>query len=156
MTEQPAPETLLAHRAPMQLIGKVLSHSAQSLLVEVEVAPHHLLCDANGAPGWLGLEWMAQAGGAWVGIHQRAQGRPIDVGFFTGTRHYLAPAYFAPGNLWVEMTLVVHDEEAGIAVFDGVIRLPEPASAPLAEGRIRLYQPLDVPAFIQRQREELM
>ena len=62
---------LLPHDPPMVLIDKVLSYDENSLVAEVAIRPDSAFCGANGVPGWVGIEYMAQA----IAAHAGASGR---------------------------------------------------------------------------------
>lgn len=131
----------------MLLLDEILVCDERGLRAAIDIGPEKMFCDDQGAPGWTGLEWMAQAAGAWLGARQLARGQAVDVGFLLGTRHYRAPAFFAPGRVHADTTVCLQDEASGMAVIDAVLRAADSAAL-LASARIKLFQPDDVGLFL--------
>lgn len=145
------PEDLLAHRSPMLFLDEILDYDDHSLRAGIDVHSDKPFCAATGAPGWVGLEWLAQTAGAWVGAQQRDHGQSVELGFLLGTRCYRGPYHFPPGRVIAESLVVLYDEESGIAAMDGVVRSADDYDNILATSRIKLYQPHDVAAFLEQQ-----
>lgn len=148
------PADLLAHRAPMLLLDEILHYDTNLLRAAIDVRPGRPFCDEQGAPGWVGLEWLAQAAGAWVGARQLDSGDKVRIGFLLGTRRYTGPEKFKPGRIIAETSVVLFDPASGMAVLDGTL-LASNASADhgtLASARIKLYQPPDVAKFLDEQK----
>jgi len=76
------------------------------------------LADQLNVPAWAGIEYMAQAIGAYAGIQAKQAGKPIRLGFLLGTRRYHSNvAGFAIGTrLTVTINKIMQDEQLG--VFD--------------------------------------
>lgn len=153
MTDIPSPEHTLPHRRGMLLIEEIVSLDDAGLRARVHVRDGEFLCDETGAPGWIGLEWLAQAGGAWVGVQHRAAGRMVDIGFLTGTRRYQGPDRFPCGAYEVVAEVVIFDRASGFAAFDG--RIQTEGGAALGSAQVRLFQPPDTRAFLLQGREEI-
>lgn len=145
------PEDLLAHRAPMLLLDEILRYDRQSLCAAVKVCPGKPFCDEQGAPGWIGLEWMAQTAGAWAGARQLDAGQRVAIGFLLGTRRYQGPARFGLGRWYANVRRTLFDESAGIAVMDAALSKSRDGDAPTATSRIKLFQPPDVDGFVASQ-----
>ena len=79
---------LLPHEPPMVLIDRVLSFDEQHFETEVVIDADTPFAEADGVPGWVGIEYMAQTVAAKAGAQAREQGLPPTVGFLLGTRSY--------------------------------------------------------------------
>jgi predicted hotdog family 3-hydroxylacyl-ACP dehydratase len=131
---------LLPHRPPMILLDAVLACDAASLVATVTIRPTSLFLEAEGVPGHVGLEYMAQACGAFAGMEALRQGEAVRIGFLLGTRRYImrAPWFRLGERLTVSVSLGYRDE--AMANFDGSIEI---AGKLAAEGRLTVYQPRD-------------
>lgn len=130
---------VVPHDAPMVLIDRILSFAESSLVAEVKIGPDTLFCGDNGVPGWVGLEYMAQAVAAHAGLQGRQRGEPPKIGFLLGTRAYRCDVEcFAIGE-----TLTVHVEalfaEMGLGAFSCRIETEKT----VATATINVYQPED-------------
>jgi predicted hotdog family 3-hydroxylacyl-ACP dehydratase len=133
-----APAELLAHRAPMLLLDEIVGLDESSVTARVRIGSQSPFFDGSGVPSYVGLEYMAQACGAFVGALAVAAGRAPRIGYLLGTRNFVARiGRFASGDeLDVVATCVYRDEEMG--AFDCRIRRGE---AVLAEAQLNVYQP---------------
>ncbi len=145
-----APSDLLVLREPMLLLDEILSCGEHGLIAAVDVWPEKMFCDAHGAPGWVAIEWMAQAAGAWLGAHQRRHDKSVDIGFLLGTRHYQGPARFELGRVHVEALDCMHDPASGLAVIDTAVRAATTDTL-LASARLKFAQPTDMERFFEDQ-----
>jgi len=130
---------LLPHDPPMVLLNRVLSYTESSLVAEVDIGEDSILCEADGVPGWVGIEYMAQAVAAHAGYQGRLAGQAPRIGYLLGTRSYESSlSVFPPGK-----TLTVHIEslfvEMGLGAFACRIEL----DGPVASATINVYQPTD-------------
>lgn len=135
----------------MLLLDDILHYDSEGLCAAVHVRPEKLFCDEGGAPGWAGLEWMAQAAGAWAGAQQLDSGQRVNIGFLLGTRRYRGPDRFAPGTWYAFVESVLFDWDSGIAVMDATLGSSPAVDEPCASSRIKLFQPPDFDTFIQTQ-----
>jgi len=134
-------EQVIPHRGAMRLVDKVLDWNEQRVVVELTVpwdGPFH---EARGVPAWIGLEYMAQAIGAWSGCRGRNRGELPRIGFLLGTRRYNAETgHFAPGAvLRVEARCELVDDN-GLGMF--ACRIMEGEQV-LASANVSVYQPDD-------------
>src|SRR5512139_2637408 len=86
--ELPDIRDLLPHSGPMVLLDHVVAADDESLCAAVRVRADSLFYVDGGVGGWVGLEYMAQAIGAFAGFHARLRGEPVRIGYLLGTRHY--------------------------------------------------------------------
>jgi predicted hotdog family 3-hydroxylacyl-ACP dehydratase len=129
---------LLPHRAPMILIDEILGHDETSLTAAVDVSPRSLFLEEGGVPSHVGLEYMAQACGAFAGLMVRERGEPVRIGFVLGTRQYRAhvPFFRCGERLVVTVSVLYQDEQMG--AFDCRIEI---AGRLAAEAQLSVYQP---------------
>ncbi|MGY6269627.1 ApeP family dehydratase [Achromobacter denitrificans] len=141
--------TLLPHAGAAILLDEVLSWDAETLTAAATVRPGPYSLPDGSLPPWLGLEFMAQAVGAWAGCHARAAGAPVRLGFLVGTRSYeCASAGFPSGaRLTVSAERSLSDG-AGISLFECTL---SGEAGQLAHARLNVYQPDDPLAYIQEE-----
>lgn len=113
---------LLPHTDRMRLLDRAVEGDTEGLVAEVTIREDCLFHEADGVGGWVGIEFMAQAIGAWAGWQQRLRGQPLKVGYLLGTRRYECsrPTFKAGELLRVE----VHRQfwsDTGMSQFDCTI-----------------------------------
>ena len=73
---------LLPHRAPMILLDEVVGCESGQIASGVTVTPQsQFFTEGKGVPSYVGLEYMAQTCGLFVGLKMLSQGRPVSIGF---------------------------------------------------------------------------
>ncbi len=129
---------LLPHRPPMILLDEIVSYDQASMVASVTVSEATLFLEPQGVPVHVGLEYMAQACGAYAGAVARERGEPVRVGFLLGTRQYRAhvPCFRLGERLIVSATLLYQDEQMG--AFDCRIEVHGKLAA---EAQLNVYQP---------------
>ena len=133
---------LLPHSGRMVLLDRVICADAETLCAEVCIRPDSLFCAQGGVGAWVGLEYMAQAIGAYAGYTARLRGEPIKIGFLLGTRQYeCARPLFAVGSLLRISVKRVLQNDDGLASFD--CRIDDPQGQ-LAKANVTVFQPTDV------------
>lgn len=132
---------LLPHAPPMLLLDAVLEGDADTLSASLTIRPGIAFFDAgHGVPAHVGIEYMAQACGAWAGLRGRAEGRPVSLGLLLGTRRYLATEpWFAEGEQLTVLIRVVF-REGPMGVFDCRIVVD---GRERATANLTVYQPED-------------
>jgi predicted hotdog family 3-hydroxylacyl-ACP dehydratase len=138
---------LLPHTGPAILLDEILACSDTGLSAGVMISPASAFYRADGIPAHVGIEYMAQACGAFSGIRAQRDGVALRMGFILGTRRYLATrAWFVDGEqLVVTVDLVYRDDEIG--VFDCTIRSAEEV---VAEAQLIVAEPKDVAVLLDR------
>jgi predicted hotdog family 3-hydroxylacyl-ACP dehydratase len=132
---------LLPHEPPMILIDAVRSWEPGRLEAIVTIQPGiSFYEEGQGVPAHIGIEYMAQACGAYAGLESVTAGEPIRLGLLLGTRRYLASVgWFLPGQqLLVRVTELFRDETLGL--FDCHIECDGQALA-LAQLSVYLLEP---------------
>lgn len=140
-------DAYLPHRGAMQLIDRLVSHDTDSVIVETRVPFDGLFVEAAGMPGWIGIEYMAQAIAAWAGARARQRDASPKLGFLLGTRRYVCHrSHFSSGRL-----LRIHARremlgDNGLGVF--ACRILD-ADDDVASALVSVYEPADADAFLQ-------
>jgi predicted hotdog family 3-hydroxylacyl-ACP dehydratase len=121
----PPIEELLTHRGNMLLIDHVLSFDQAGIRVAATVDGDAWYANAQGAmPAWIGIELMAQAIAALVGLAAHTKNLPPKQGLLLGTRNFTAqlPA-FAQNKTLIIAAREIFQEENGLGAFDASIEL---------------------------------
>jgi predicted hotdog family 3-hydroxylacyl-ACP dehydratase len=145
----PSIDELLPHRGVMCLLDSVAAFTSDSVRVTAIVDPHAWYADANGAmPAWIGVELMAQAIGAHVGLLARAAGGAPKPGVLLGSQRYEidVAAFDAHTHLRIDATQILRSED-GQGAYACVIS--DAQGARCAHAVIKVYQPADFQAFMQ-------
>ena len=139
---------LLPHAGPAVLLDEVVACTDTGLLAEVTIHPGSPFLQDNGVPAHVGIEYMAQACGAFSGARALRAGGSPRMGFLLGTRRYLATrAWFVDGErLEVEVALVYSDDDVG--VFDCAIRS---GNEVIATAQLIVTEPKSVAGLLGRQ-----
>lgn len=133
----------------MLMLDEIVHWDSESICAGIQVSEAMPFCDEDGAPGWLGLEWIAQAAGAWFGIQQLERGETVEVGFLLGTRQFQGPDRFSPGRVYATSSIVLFEQETGMAVVDGTVSTSPMGEGGLAASRVKLFKPPDPESFIE-------
>jgi predicted hotdog family 3-hydroxylacyl-ACP dehydratase len=142
-------QDLLLHRPPMLLLKSVLSWGERELEALVDPRDSQLFMDADGRiPSWVGIEYMAQAIGAFAGIISKQAGEPVCLGFLLGTRRYHAEVtHFDPQQLLrVKVSELLRDE-SNLVLFKCELYAHEQL---LAHAEIKAIQPKDVETIMEQ------
>jgi predicted hotdog family 3-hydroxylacyl-ACP dehydratase len=150
--ELPTVEEVVPHAAPMLLLDSLLEAGDDYLLCAVTVRDDGLFDDQGRIPGWLGVEYMAQAIAAFSGLQSYRRGEPAKLGFLLGTRRFSSDrAFFYCGEeLTVRVERVVQDG-SGMAAFDCRIEGRELAQV----ARLSVFEPADAGAFLNSESENV-
>ncbi|CAM3357310.1 hypothetical protein [Halomonas lysinitropha] len=143
----------LPHRHGMCLLDTLLEVGDEHLLAEVTPRPDDLFAGAKGVPGWVGLEWLAQAVAAWAGVQAVGQGEEPRIGFLLGARHYRCEAPWFAFDLPVRVDVSLDFlAENGLGAFCGELRGSHGQS--LATTTLNVFQPESLEALEAIQRGE--
>ena len=142
----PSIEELIPHRGSMLWLERVTQARPESIEAEAVVRRDAWYVDEQaGMPAWLGIELMAQAIAAHVGMQGWLAGKPPKPGVLLGCRRYEARVgRFAPGILTV-VARVAYRDESGFGAYDCAIL---GAQGELAAGRLKVYEPEDFERFL--------
>lgn len=135
------------HAGLMCLLDRIRACGDDWLEAEVSVRSESLFCDSQGVGAWVGIEYMAQAIGAFAGVRARRQNRPVTLGFLVGTRKYeSAWPCFPLGSLLTVRVQQSYEADNGLCVFD--CRL-DCAGEGVASATITVFQPANPREFLQ-------
>lgn len=138
---------LIPHRAPMQLVDRLLEDDAELVRVEATVKPGGLFVTDEGMPAWVGIELMAQTVASWAGLRSLEAKQPVRLGFLLGTRRYDCTRPFFPVGARLEIEarqeLVA---ENGLAVFVCRIFLEGEV---VATAQLNAFQPPNVDEYLR-------
>jgi predicted hotdog family 3-hydroxylacyl-ACP dehydratase len=139
---------LLPHGPGAMLLDDVIDFTDTGLLASVTIRPDLPFHQIDGVPAHVGIEYMAQACGAFRGLQALRAGAAPRMGFLLGTRRYRAMrAWFADGaRLVVEADLVYCDDDIGM--FDCRIGNEDEV---IAKARLIVAEPKDVAGLRGRQ-----
>ncbi|XYI36465.1 Beta-hydroxyacyl-ACP dehydratase [Cupriavidus oxalaticus] len=140
---------VVPHGGAMLLLDALLHADDNGCTARATVRPAQLFVDAAGMPGWVGIEYMAQAIAAWAGVRDRRAGRPPGIGFLLGSRRYECDVPAFP--LGSELTVVVQAEltgDNGLGQFACRLSLD---GRDVARANVSVFQPADAQAFLQGQ-----
>jgi predicted hotdog family 3-hydroxylacyl-ACP dehydratase len=144
----PPIEDILPHRGTMLLLDSVLACADESLTAQARVQSDAWYADAQGAmPAWIGIELMAQAIAAHVGLLAMRAGNKARPGVLLGSRSYEmhTPAFARDALLQIEVKELLRSEE-GHGAYECVIQHDGVAAA---EAVIKVFQPRDFQSFIE-------
>ncbi|MFL9872827.1 hotdog family protein [Paraburkholderia megapolitana] len=144
----PPIETILPHRGTMLLLERVSACTDDALTAHARVNPAAWYADANGAmPAWIGIELMAQAIAAHVGLLAMRAGGTARPGVLLGSRSYTAvlSAFPRAAQLRIEASELLRSE-AGHGAYECTI---DCGTTRCAEAVIKVYQPTDFQTFIE-------
>jgi len=129
--------SLLPHRPPMLLLDEVIGYDDHSLIAALTITGASLFVTPQGVPSHIGIEYMAQACGAFAGAHALDSGGPVKNGLLLGTRDYHAtvPWFRCGDHLRIAVELTFRDDP--LAAFTCSITLSDQR---VAEARLRVYQ----------------
>ncbi|MCZ4304912.1 hypothetical protein O4G98_09195 [Zoogloeaceae bacterium G21618-S1] len=142
MSPFPAPDALLPHRAPNLLISGISECSADHVTAYADIQPDQWYSDAQGGmPAWVGIELMAQAIAAFVGMEGRRNGRPPKIGYLLGTRAYCCeqPCFPAHTRIDIKADLVFRDD-SGLGAFDCTLHHD---GMQIADATLKVYETPD-------------
>lgn len=139
---------VLPHGPSMLLLDRLAGYDAESLTCEVDIRPDTKFCDGAAVPAWVGVEYMAQALGAFTGVARLQQGKPVQLELLLGTRAYdCAVTQFPVGSrLSVRARLLFWDPE-GTCAFACEVREGDRL---LATAEVKGYEPDDIEPFLRK------
>jgi len=141
-------DDVVPHRGAMRLVDRLLACDANHVVVAAEIRIDHPFASDTGVPGWLGIEYMAQAIAAWSGCRARRRKVPVQMGFLLGSRRYqCARSQFAFGTqLRIEAHCELFDND-GMGMFSCRILIGDEA---IAQANLAVFEPQD-PTFLESQ-----
>jgi predicted hotdog family 3-hydroxylacyl-ACP dehydratase len=138
---------LLPHGPGMLLLDSLVGYEAESLTCAVTIRPDSRFCDGSQVPAWVGIEYMAQAFGAFTGLARLQKGRAVQIELLLGTRAYdcRVAAFPVGSRLTVRVKLLYWDPD-GVCAFACEVRQ---GAAVLATSELKGYEPDDIEPFLR-------
>jgi predicted hotdog family 3-hydroxylacyl-ACP dehydratase len=128
---------LLPHDPPMVLLDRIVSFDEATLSAEVDISRDSMFCGDDGVPGWVGIEYMAQAVAAHAGYKAHLEGDAPTIGYLLGTRAYKSSVRTFP----IGETLQVHIESLFVEMALGAFACHIDMDETVATAKINVYQP---------------
>ncbi len=133
---------LVPHRDAMSLLDRIEDYGEDWLRAAVEVRPGGTFAGEHGVPGWVGIEYMAQAAAAFGGLDQVQRGEQPSIGLLIGARYYQCMLDWFPlgSTLIVTAKIAMRDSE-DFAAYDCEIELRRER---VASTTLKAYRPKDI------------
>ncbi|MCB5188046.1 hotdog family protein [Methylobacillus caricis] len=144
----PPIQDLLLHSGDMVMLERILSVDDEQTLAEcIPQAGAWYADHAGNMPAWIGIELMAQAIAAHVGLLKRRQNLPPKQGVLLGTRSYKAQvaAFAANQVLHIKVALAYRDD-SGLGAYDCSI---SNNTGELVNATLKVFEPDDFQSFLQ-------
>jgi predicted hotdog family 3-hydroxylacyl-ACP dehydratase len=141
------PAELLPISGDIMLLDAIRNWGHNWLEAEVTHRQPSLFSEADGSvPNWVGLEYMAQAIGALIGIRNVQAGDGRRIGFLLGSRKYQSYARrFDPGvAVIIRVDELLWDKD-NLGIFNCTIR----SDTLLAEASVKMLQPEHPEAILE-------
>lgn len=139
---------VIAHRAPMILIDKLVNFDENSAHCQVHITKNSQFLKSEAyVPSYVGIEYMAQSVAALAGARALSKGECVDIGFLLGSRKYKSSlSQFLVGDTLDVYVTELHQEESGLGVFDCQI---VKGGEQIATAKVNAFQPKDPKSFIE-------
>lgn len=147
----PSIEALLPHRGTMLLLDRLRDFCSESTIAEYTPRHNAWYADHSGSmPGWIGIELMAQAIAAHVGMIKLRSGLPPKQGVLLGTKRYHSSvASFLPDIPLLVHVSMIYSDVGGLGAYD--CRITSGVND-LATATLKVYEPKDFQTFLQGER----
>lgn len=137
---------LVPHSGKMSLLDSIIEYGDDWLHAEVGISKDSMFVEERGVPAWIGMEYMAQAIGAYAGLQERLDGSSPKLGFLLGTRKYVCSVDYFPIGKTLSLTVKREMQaENGLSVFQCVLQ----SDGIEATASLNVYQPDDADKFLQ-------
>ncbi len=134
----------------MCLLNKVVSIEDGAFSASVILNESSTFADSDGVPGWLGIEYMAQAIAAFAGVRATKEKQPVEIGFLLGSRKYQSSISCFPFHKEIVITVSeLLQDESGLGVYDCSINIDDEI---VASAKLNVFQPKDPIQFIEEQK----
>jgi len=145
---------LLPHGPSMVMLDRLVTYRQDFARFETDIRPDSQFHDGrDGVPAWVGVEYMAQAACAYVGIERLQSGRKVQVNLLLGTRSYECsmPLFPTGTTLTVDAELLLRAPD-GVNAFACAISLNR---EPIAKSELKVYGPDDIEPYLKELEKEL-
>ena len=146
---------LLPHGPSMMLLDRLVTYRQDFARFETDIRAGSQFHDGrDGVPAWVGVEYMAQATCAYVGIERLQAGQKVQVNLLLGTRSYECsrPVFATGATLTIDAELLFRAPD-GVNAFACGIALD---GAPVAKAELKVYGPGDIEPYLKELEKELV
>lgn len=145
-------EELVPHRGTMSLLETIDDYGADWLRAGLTVRRESSFADERGVPGWVGIEYMAQAASAFGAIEQVQRGEMPSIGLLIGSRYYRCMQDYIPfgTRLSVHVKIAMRDEADFAAYECSLSSVHEDGDRPIAECTLKAFRPHDLGALLPK------
>jgi len=143
-------EEIVAHADRMQFLDELVRYDAEQIVVAVTISEAtEFYIPGIGVPAWVGIEYMAQAVGAFSGIEDVQLGRKPQIGLLLGSRRYHCDVteFVLGTRLEVSAQLLLRDD-SNLVVFNCEIHV---AGKRIARADLKAIRPEDVHGLVKSQ-----
>ncbi|MES2205791.1 MAG: beta-hydroxyacyl-ACP dehydratase [Pseudomonadota bacterium] len=149
----PSIEDVLPHRGAMLLVDSIESYDETTITLSAKPKQNAWYSNqADEMPAWIGIELMAQAVAAWVGLTSKVHGLPVKRGVLLGTRSYVpAQAAFAVGVPLIIKAAPIYQDESGMGSFHCQIFQYDKC---LVNAAINVFEPENFEIFLQQRKKD--
>lgn len=128
---------LIPHGPEAVIIDRLVSYEPERSTAVVEIGPGSAFVEKGVVPGWVGIEYMAQAIAAHAGYEARKRGEHPRIGFLLGTRAYNCRIPGFPVGSTLRIVVEPLYVEAGFGSFSCSIEM----DGVVADAIVNTYQP---------------
>lgn len=140
---------LIPHRGCNLLLEKVLQADSASITASGQVPPSGWYLEQDKTmPSWIGIELMAQAIAAHIGLENQQRGGPVRPGMLIGCKSFeiLAPGLGISEKFCVRAETIYRDDN-GFAAYDCVV---SGTAGAMAKATLKAYQPENFKDFMDK------
>jgi predicted hotdog family 3-hydroxylacyl-ACP dehydratase len=139
-------EDLVPHRGTMSLLESIDAYGPDWLRASLTVSRESAFAGELGMPGWVGIEYMAQAAAAFGAIEQVQRGETPAIGLLIGSRYYRCMQEYIPfGTRLTVLAKIALRDEADFAAYECSLHEGERL---LADCTLKAYRPRDLGALL--------
>lgn len=135
-------QQLVPHRGTMCLLDDIEDYGPDWLRASLTLHAGSAFARPDGVPGWVGIEYMAQAASAFGGIEQVQAGGEPTIGLLIGTRYYRCMVETIPlGTRLVVVARLAMRDEQDFAAYDCTL---DAGDTRIADCTLKAYRPRDI------------
>jgi predicted hotdog family 3-hydroxylacyl-ACP dehydratase len=140
-------EELVPQRGTMCLLESIDDYGDSWLQASLSIRPDSAFAGAAGVPGWLCIEYMAQAAAAFAGLEQVQAGEFPSIGLLIGTRYYHCMFDVIPigSRISVHVKIALRDSE-DFAAYECTL---SSGGQIFAECTLKAYRPHDLQPWLK-------
>ncbi len=136
----------------MCLLDSIIDYSNEHLTASLAITTQSPFFANGSVPGYVGIEYMAQAVAAFAGVCSRLQGQPVRIGFLVSARKLQSSCSNFPlgSEMQVRAERIAHDVD-GLSVFACRItgQLPNGENIQVS-ANLNVFVPSDVEQYFEQ------